>query len=157
MHHKSQRPPPSPNKCSRLRFSPSRGHFNPKRALSLLNILEGVPKVDFPLQHTTGEATSSQPINKEGDKEEEEKEKEIVDVSDSEDLYKVFDHPWSTETTIGDLGHLFPETTSLPNEMGIQHRIRGSLLEMMESQVGNKALETTSQAKLPPLPTPLDS
>jgi len=114
-------------------FLPLEGTPILKGAIITQPILEGVPKVDFALQHTTGEATSSQPINKEGDKEEEEKEKEMVDVSDSEDLYKVFDHPWSPETTIGDLGHLSPETTSLPNEMGIQRRIRGSLLEMMES------------------------
>ena len=50
-------------------------------------IPEGVSKVDFSLQQTTGEATSSQPINKEEDKEEEEeKEREIVDISDLEDL-----------------------------------------------------------------------
>ena len=41
--------------------------------------------------------------------------------------------------------------------MGIQHRPQGSLLEMMESQARNKALEAASQAKLPPLPTPYDT
>ena len=79
----------------------------PEGTLITQPIPEGVPKVDFPLQRTIGEATSSQPINKKGDEEEEEKEKEIVDISNSEDLYEVFDHPWS------------PETTSLPNEIGI--------------------------------------
>ena len=86
--------------------------------LSTQPILKGVPKVAFPLQHSTGEATSSQPIHKE-EKEKEEKEKDIVDVSDSEDLYKVFDHPWTPKTTPGDLSQLSPGTTSSPIEMGI--------------------------------------
>ena len=100
--------------------------------LSTQPIPEGMPKVAFPLQHSTGEATSSQPIHKE-EEEKEEKEKDIVDVSNSEDLYEVFDHPWTPETTIGDLGQLSLGTTSLLTEMGIQCRPRGSLLEMMES------------------------
>ena len=100
-----------------------------------------MPKVAFPLQHSIGEATSSQPIQKE-EEEKEEKEKDIVDVSDSEDLYEVFDHPWTLETTPSDLGQLSPGTTSSPIEMGIQ--CKPSLLEMMESQAGNKALEAAS-------------
>ena len=86
--------------------------------LSTQPIPEGVPKVAFPLQHSTGKETSSQPIHKE-EEEEEEKEKDIVDVSDSEDLYEVFDHPWTPKTTPGDLGQLSPGTTSSLTEMGI--------------------------------------
>ena len=115
-----------------------------------------MPKVAFPLQHSTGEATSSQPIHKE-EEEKEEKEKDIVDVSNSEDLYEVFDHLWTPETTPGDLGQLSPKTTSSPIEMAIQHRPWGSLLEMMESQAKNKVPEATSQAELPYLPTPNDT
>ena len=77
-----------------------------------------MPKVAFPLQHSTGEATSSQPIHKE-EEEKEEKEKDKVDVSNSEDLYEVFDHLWTPETTPGDLGQLSPGTTSSPIEMAI--------------------------------------
>ena len=62
-----------------------------------------MPKVTFPFQHTPGEATSSQPSNKEKD-EEEERQKEVVDVSDSDDLYKFFNQPLSLETSTGDLG-----------------------------------------------------
>ena len=86
--------------------------------LSTQPIPEGVPKVAFPLQHSTGEATSSQPIHKK-EEEKEEKEKDIVDISDSEDLYEVFDHPWTPKTTPGDLSQLSPGTTSSPIEMGI--------------------------------------
>ena len=77
-----------------------------------------MPKVAFPLQHSTDEATSSQPIHNE-EEEKEEKEKDIVDVSDSEDLYEVFNHPWTPETTPGDLSQLSLGTTSSPIEMGI--------------------------------------
>ena len=62
-----------------------------------------MPKVTFPFQHRPGEATSSQPSNKEED-EEEERQKEVVDVSDSDDLYKFFNQPLSLETSTGDLG-----------------------------------------------------
>ena len=62
-----------------------------------------MPKVTFPFQHAPGEATSSQPSNKEED-EEEEGQKEVVDVSDSDDLYKFFNQPLSLETSTGDLG-----------------------------------------------------
>lgn len=43
-------------------------------------------------QHTTGTSVSSHPTNEEKDKGEEEKEKKIVDVleSDSEDLFEAF-------------------------------------------------------------------
>ena len=86
--------------------------------LSTQPILKDVPKVAFPLQHSTREATSSQPIHKEK-KEKEEKEKDIVDISDSEDLYEVFDHPWTPKTTPGKLSQLSPRTTSSLIEMGI--------------------------------------
>ena len=76
----------------------------PKGTLTTQPIPEGVTKVAFSLQHTIGEATSSQPITKE--EEEEEEEKEIVDVSDSEDVYEVFNQPLSLETLTSDLGQL---------------------------------------------------
>ena len=69
-------------------------------------IPKGVPKVAFPPQHTSDEATSSQPSNKEED-EEEERQKEVVDVSDSDDLYKFFNQPLSPEISTSDLGQIF--------------------------------------------------
>ena len=41
--------------------------------------------------------------------------------------------------------------------MGIQRKPRASLMEMMESQAGNKAPEAANQAKLLPLPTSHDT
>ena len=141
MRHESPRPLPPKDKCSCPWLLLLEGIPVPEGTLSTQPILEGtlstqpipvdVPKVAFPLQHSTGEATSSQPIHKE-EKEKEEKEKDIVDVSDSEDLYEVFDHPWTLKTTPGDLSQLSLGTTSSPIEIGIYRRPRGNLLEMME-------------------------
>ena len=55
------------------------------------------------------EATLSQPTTKEEEeeKEEEDKEKEeVVEVSDSEDDFEVFNRPQSPEASIGDFSHL---------------------------------------------------
>ena len=59
--------------------------------MASLDIPEGVPKVAL------------QPSSKE-ESEEVERQKKVVDVSDSDDLYEVFDQPLSPETSIGDLG-----------------------------------------------------
>ena len=67
------------------------------------DIPEGLPKVVFLSQHTLGKAVSSQPSREEED-EEEEKLKEVVDVSNSNDLYEVFYQPSSLETSTSDLG-----------------------------------------------------
>ena len=64
-------------------------------------IPKGLSKVPLPPQYTTKEATSSHLVIKE-------KAKEIVDVSDSEDVYEVFNEPQSLEVPTSDLGHLFP-------------------------------------------------
>ena len=50
-------------------------------------IPKGIPKVALPLQHTIEEATSSHPAII---KEEEEEEEEVIEVSDSEDEFEVF-------------------------------------------------------------------
>ena len=64
-------------------------------------IPEGIPKVALPPQYTTGEATSSHPtITKE--------EEEVVEVSDSEGEFEVFNQPLSTEALTSNLGHPFP-------------------------------------------------
>ena len=56
------------------------------------SILKGILKVVFPSPRTTGASASSQPTHKEEGEGDEEREKEIVDVleSDSEDLYEIF-------------------------------------------------------------------
>ncbi|KAL0002466.1 hypothetical protein SO802_016247 [Lithocarpus litseifolius] len=102
-------------------------------------IPEGIPKATFPLQQTSGEATSSRPINKEGD-EEKEKGKEIVDVSDSDDSFEAFNQPSLPELSTGNLGQISPpqsnhfeEAISFSDEMGIQHKPRSSLLDLIES------------------------
>ena len=63
-------------------------------------IPRGVLKVTLPPQYTTREATSSHPGIKE------EKEEEIVDVSNSEDDFEVFDILSSSKSPISDLSLL---------------------------------------------------
>ena len=75
----------------------------PKDDLATQSIPEGIPKVAFPSQHTTGESTSFQPTNKEEGEGEEEKENEVVEVSESNDIYKVFNQPSSLVTITSDL------------------------------------------------------
>ena len=112
-------------------------------------ILEGIPKVG---------ASSSRPVIKE---EKEEEEERIVEVSDSEDDFDVFNQPLSPEAPIGDLNNPFPvqtnytqEEAAIPTDMGMQRKQRTGLLEVMESSTGGKAPEKPSQAKLPP-PAPI--
>ena len=109
----------------------------PKGTLTTDPILEGIPKVALPPQYTTGEATSSHPAIT---KEEEEKEEEVVEVSDSKDEFKVFNHPLSLKASTGDLGHHFLAqsshhrgVTSIPDNMGIQRKPRSTLQELLES------------------------
>nr|POE55225.1 hypothetical protein CFP56_02225 [Quercus suber] len=124
-------------------------------------IPEGVPKVAFPFQHPPGEATSSQPTSKEEDEEEEVRQKEVVDVSDSVNLYEAFNQPLSPETSTGDYGQFFqPQSshlevaTPLSDEMGIQRKQRSTLQELLESQLGRDALGKAPQTRLPtPPPT----
>ena len=53
------------------------------------------------------EATPSQPTTKEEEEEEEDKEKEeVVEMSDSEEDFEVFNWPQSPEASIGDFSHL---------------------------------------------------
>ena len=99
----------------------------PKGTLTTTPIPEGIPKVALPPQHTIEEATSSHlAITKE-----EEKEEEMVEVSDSEDEFEVFNQPLSPEASTGDLDHPF---TSILDEKGIQHKPRSILQELLESQ-----------------------
>ena len=59
----------------------------PKGTFATTPILEGIPRVAPPLQHVAEEAISSQPTTKE---EEEEKDRGVVELTDSEDEFAVF-------------------------------------------------------------------
>ena len=118
--------------------------------LVIQSISEGIPRVVFPPQHTTGASASSQPTSKEESEGEEEKEKEkdIVDVleSDSEDLYKVFNQPPSPMTSTGVLIQSSPPQASRfkvsvlsSDEIGIQRRQESTLLDLLESRAGKDA------------------
>ena len=125
------------------------------------SILEGIPKVTSPLQYTTRKATSSHPVIKEEgeeEKKEKEKEEEVVEVSDSEDEFSIFNQLPSPKPLVNDSSHLplvqvssTQEDTIVPEVMGIQRKPRTNLLDVMESQAWGKAQKKTSQAKLPPL------
>ena len=89
--------------------------LNPKPAL------EGVKQVEpLPPYTIEDEATLSQPTIKK----EEEEEEEVVEVSDSEDNFEVFNQLQSPEASTGDFGDLPPaqashtyEALSIPNAM----------------------------------------
>ena len=87
----------------------------------------------------------------------------MVEVSDSEDDFEVFNQPQSLEALTGDFGHLPSAEVSqtqgdpiIPEALGIQRKSRTSLIEIMESQSEGKAPEVAGQAKHPSLPTPHD-
>lgn len=109
---------PTPDKCCCSRFS-----HHQSCTLTIDPILKGIPKLTLPLQYTTNEATSFQPIIKE--------EEEIVDISDSEDDFEVFNLPSSLGISAGDLyllplvqvSHSQEEPTTL-EEMPIQCKTR---------------------------------
>ena len=92
-------------------------------------------------------ATSSHLANTE-----EEEEEEAVEVSDSEDEFKVFNQALSPETSTFDLGHPF---TPILDKMGIQRKPRSTLLELIESQPGGNALGKATQTRLPTPPPAL--
>ena len=103
----------------------------PEGMLTTDPIPEGIPKVALPPQHTIGEATSFHPAII---KEEEEKEEEVVEGSDSEDEFKVFNRPLSLEASTGDLDHFSPaqssynqKATNTSDKMGIQRKKRSTL------------------------------
>ena len=127
----------------------------PEGTLTTQPIPEGVPKVAFPPQHMFGEVASSQPSSKEED-EEEERQKEVVDISDSDDLYEFFNQPLSLETSTGDLDQFFQPQSShlkgvtlLSDEMGIKRKQRSTLQELLESQPGRDAPGKAPQTRLP--------
>ena len=125
----------------------------PKSNLTSQPIPEGIPKITFPTQIVAGESSSTQPTSKEEGEGEEGKEKEIADVSDSDDPYEIFDQPLSPGTLISDLGQFFQplpsyleENAFSLDEIGIQRKQRSTLQELLESQplrdAPAKALQT---------------
>ena len=129
----------------------------PEGMLTTDLIPESITKVALPPQYTTGEATLSYPaITKE-----EEKEEEVVEVSDSKDEFEVFNQPLSPKALTSDLGHPFlaqsnqhQGVTSIPNDIGIQRKLRSTLQELLESQPGENTPRKAAQTRLPtPPPT----
>ena len=126
----------------------------PEGTLSTSSKPEGIPKVALPPQHTVEEGTSSHPsIIKE------EEEKEVVEVSDFEDEFDVFNQILSPVASPSDLG--FPslaqssphqEATSTSDEMGIQRKQRSTLQELLKSQPGGKVSGKAAQTRLPTPP-----
>ena len=110
-------------------------------------IPEGIPKVASPPQQTTGVATSSHLTNT--------KEEEVVEVSDSEDEFEVFNQALYPETLTPDLGHpsfdLGHPFTLIIDKMGIQRKPRFNLLDLIKSQPGMDALRKATLTK-PPTP-----
>ena len=105
-------------------------------------IPEGIPKVALPPQYKVEKATSSHPATTK------EEEEEIVEVSDSEDKFDVFNQPLSSKASTGDLRLPFPSQSShhrgfifMLDDMGIQRKQRSTLQELLESQPGRDAPE----------------
>ena len=100
----------------------------PEGVLNTNPIPEGIPRV---------EASSSSLIVKENEEEEEEEEEgEIVEVSDSEDNFDMFNQSESLaeESQI-------QEASPVPDIMGIQRKPMTGLLDVMESTSGSKVPE----------------
>ena len=102
-----------------------------------------IPKVALPPQYKVEKATSSHPATTK-----EEEEEEIVEVSDSEDKFDVFNQPLSPKASTGDLRLPFPSQSShhrgsisILDDMGIQRKQRSTLQELLESQPGKDAPE----------------
>ena len=112
----------------------------PEGMLTTDPIFEGIPKVALPLQQITGVSISSRPTNTE--------QEDVVEVLDSKDDFEVFNQALSLETLTSDLGQSFSLTL---DEMGIQHKPRSSLLDLIESQPGKDAPGKTIQSE-PPTP-----
>ena len=75
----------------------------PKGTLTTIPIPKGIPRVALPFQCAAKEeATSSQPATKEG---EEEKDKEVVEVTDSEDNFAIFNQPLYPKFQVRDSSH----------------------------------------------------
>ena len=103
----------------------------PEGTLATTLIPEGIPRVALPFQRIDEEATSSQPTTKE---EEEGEDKNMVEVTDSEDEFSIFNQPLSPKSQVGDPCYLSrvqvdnsSEDISISKEIGIQRKQRSSL------------------------------
>ena len=83
----------------------------------------------------------------------------MVEVTDSKDKFEVFNKDLSPETSITDLG---PHFSPIIDEMGIQHKPKSSLLELIENQLRRDATGKIIRSKSPtpppalPPPQPVD-
>ena len=83
----------------------------------------------------------------------------MVEVTDSEDKFEVFNKDLSPETSITDLS---PHFSPIIDEMGIQRKSKSSLLELIENQPGRDATGKIIRSKSPtpppalPPPQPVD-
>ena len=101
--------------------------------------LEDIPKEGASSsQQFTRIATSSHTRNSE--------EEEVVEVTDSEDEFEVFNKDLSPEIFVTDLG---PHFSPIIDEMGIQCKSKYSLLELIENQLGRDAPGKTVHSKSP--------
>ena len=82
-------------------------------------------------------------------------------MSNSKDVFNVFNQPLSPEASTGDLEQSSPSqssrhqgSSSIPDDMGIQRKLRSTLQELLESQPRRGAPKKATQTKLPtPPPT----
>ena len=80
------------------------------------------------------------------------KEEEVVEVADFEDEFEVFNRALSPKISYPDLG---PSFSPIIDEMGIQHKPKSSLLDLIESQPGRDAPGKVAQTKSPAPPPAL--
>ena len=76
----------------------------------------------------------------------------MVEISDFEDNFEVFNQPQSPEPPADDFSHLLPaqvsstqEALSVPNAIVLQHKAKTSLLELLESHAGGSVLKVVVQ------------
>ena len=88
----------------------------------------------------------------------------MVEISNSNDDFEVFNQPPVLEAATSDLSNFPPAQVSqtqedpiIPDAMVLQRNTRSSLLEIMESQAGGKASKVVGQAKHPFLSPPQDT
>ena len=118
--------------------------------------LESTQPVELPFQRTAEEeATSSLLVP--------EVTAKVVEVSDFEEDFEVFNQPLSSEPINANFSHLPPaqvsniqEAPSIPNAMVLQCKAKTSLLELLESHVEGIVPEVAIQTK-PPTPLPTQS
>lgn len=88
-------------------------------------------------------------------------EEEIVEVSDSEDKFEVFNRPESPKVPSGDfsnlplakVNHIQEEGSSIPKGMGIQCRARTSLHDLLKSQARGNIPKKIAQPQSSTLPS----